>query len=257
VLVRSELARSRIAVRISSAVCSLALFCFTAVATVAAQEQPSLAKYDAYLGDYQLGPFLVVSITHEGNQMFAQAGDQPFMELAPESDTKFVVKNIAGIGISFVKDSAGTVTSAIIHQGITNTPAPRLTASQAKELRDALAKRLEDQTPAPGTAEALRLLIESVQKGQPSYDMMTAPIAATVHLVAAQTQASLQKLGAVKSIAFIRIAGNGGDLYEVVYENGAMQYLIGLMPDGKVALLQSRPIDKPTNKPAAGASAQK
>jgi hypothetical protein len=223
-------------------------FCFAILgfaSSAPAEETPSLAKYDAYLGDYQLGPYMVVSVTREGNQMFAQAGDQPFMELAPESDVKFVVKNISGIGMSFVKDATGSVTGAIIQQGANNSPAPRITSAEAQNIRDALSKRLDEQRPFPGSEAALKRHLEGIRIGKPIYDEMTPALAAVVRPVAPQGQALLQQLGAVQSITFKSVVPNGADLYEVVYENGATQYGIGMAPDGKINMLNYRRIDKP------------
>jgi hypothetical protein len=219
--------------------------CIGLAASAVAEEAPSLAKYDDYLGDYQMGPYLVVSVTREGNQMFAQAGDQPFMELAPESDFKFVVKNISGIGISFVKDGAGVVTGAIVHQGPNNSPAPRITGAQAQSIRDALAKRIDEQLPFTGSEAALQRHLEGIRSGKPIYDEMTPALATVVRGAAAQGQTLLQQLGAVQSITFKSVVANGADLFEVVYENGATQYGIGMAPDGKISMLNYRRIDKP------------
>ena len=215
--------------------------------------KPSLAKYDAYIGDYQLGPYMVVSVTREGNQMFAQAGDQPFMELAPESDTKFVVKNISGIGMSFVKDASGVVTGAIVHQGLNNTPAQLITLAQAQEIRDALAKRVDEQVPFPGSEAALVRHLDGIRNGKPIYDQMTPALATVVRGAAAQGQALLLQLGAVQSITFKSVVASGADMFEVVYENGATQYGIGLAPDGKINTLNYRRVDKPaTDQPSTG-----
>jgi hypothetical protein len=226
---------------------------FTSIAPqLLGADEPSLAKYDAYIGDYQLGPYLVVTVTREGNQMFAQAGDQPFMELAPESDTKFVVKNISGVGISFVKDAKGAVTGAIVHQGLGNTQAPLITPTQAQGIRDALAKRVEEQIPFPGSEAALVRHLEGIRSGKPIYDQMTPELAAVVRGAAAQGQALLAQLGAVQSITFKSVIANGADMFEVIYENGATQYGIGLAADGKINMLNYRRVDKPTtDKPAA------
>jgi hypothetical protein len=243
--------KPRVAARFLNILLGLVFTSF-AVQQVAAEEASSLAKYDAYVGDYQLGPYMVVSVTHEGNQMFAQAGDQPFMELAPETDTKFVVKNLSGIGISFVKDATGAVTGAIIHQGLNNTPAPRIASTQAQEIRDALAKRVDEQIPFPGSEAALVRHLEGIRSGKPIYDQMTPDLAAAVRGAAAQGQALLAQLGAVQSITFKSVIANGADMFEVIYENGATQYGIGLAPDGKINTLNYRRVDKPAaDKPAA------
>jgi hypothetical protein len=70
-----------------------------------------------------------------------------------------------------------------------------------------------------------------------------------VRSAAAQGQALLQQLGAVQSITFKNVAGNGADLYEVIYENGATQYGIGLANDGKINMLNYRRVDKPAVTP--------
>ncbi len=71
--------------------------------------------YDAYVGQYQLAPTFVITVTREGDQLFAQPTGQPKNELFPESDTKFFLKAVDA-QLTFVKDASGTVTHAILHQ---------------------------------------------------------------------------------------------------------------------------------------------
>lgn len=71
--------------------------------------------YDAYVGEYQLGP-MVLTITREGDHFWAQPTGQPKAELFPESETKFFLK-VVDAKITFAKDESGKVTHLILHQG--------------------------------------------------------------------------------------------------------------------------------------------
>jgi CubicO group peptidase (beta-lactamase class C family) len=71
---------------------------------------------DAYVGQYELRPDLIVTITREGDSLMTQLTGQPKIELFPESETKFFLK-VVDAQVSFVKDDKGAVTHLILHQG--------------------------------------------------------------------------------------------------------------------------------------------
>jgi CubicO group peptidase (beta-lactamase class C family) len=71
--------------------------------------------YDAYVGEYQLGP-MVLTVTREGDRLLAQPTGQAKAELFPESETKFFLK-VVDAKITFAKDESGKVTHLILHQG--------------------------------------------------------------------------------------------------------------------------------------------
>jgi CubicO group peptidase (beta-lactamase class C family) len=81
--------------------------------------------YDAYVGQYELTPSFVLTITKEGEKLFGQATGQPSFELFPESQTKFFVR-VVDAKITFVKDDKGTVTSLILHQNGRDMPAKKI-----------------------------------------------------------------------------------------------------------------------------------
>ena len=74
------------------------------------------ALLDAYVGEYQLAPTFVLTVTKEGNLLFGQATGQPRIRLHPEAETEFFLTEVDA-QISFVKDAAGKVTHLILHQG--------------------------------------------------------------------------------------------------------------------------------------------
>jgi hypothetical protein len=68
-----------------------------------------------YVGDYELQPGFVLSVTLEGTQLFTQATGQAKVEVFAESETKFFLK-VVEAQIEFVKDTTGKVTKLILYQ---------------------------------------------------------------------------------------------------------------------------------------------
>ena len=82
------------------------------------------AIYDAYVGEYELAPSFVITITREGDQIFAQATAQPKLEIFPESETRFFLK-VVDAQVEFVKGADGKVTGLVLHQGGRDVPGKR------------------------------------------------------------------------------------------------------------------------------------
>jgi len=85
-----------------------------AVARTVATVDPKI--YDAYVGQYELTPTFILTVTREGDRLMTQATGQPKLEVFPESETKFFLKAVDA-QLTFVKDESGTVTHVILHQG--------------------------------------------------------------------------------------------------------------------------------------------
>ena len=83
------------------------------------------AVLDNYAGEYQVGPNLMITITKEGNKLFAQVIGQPKIELHPESTTKFFVKE-APIQIEFATDASGKASGLSLYQGGQQIQAKRI-----------------------------------------------------------------------------------------------------------------------------------
>ncbi|WP_280525528.1 DUF3471 domain-containing protein [Pedobacter suwonensis] len=73
---------------------------------------------DLYLGNYQLTPKLVLTVSREGKKVFVQATGQPRIEAFAESNNKFFFKTIQA-SMEFVKDQNGLITELIFIQGST------------------------------------------------------------------------------------------------------------------------------------------
>ncbi len=119
-----------------------------------------------YVGVYQASPTQIVVIGMNGNQLTAKVGPPPQAAL-PESDTKFFVM---GMEIEFPKVAEGGHADQLtLSQGPRVTAFKRLDDEAAKPLLAAAAaqdKRMKDNTPLPGSEEALRKLIAGAQSGK-------------------------------------------------------------------------------------------
>jgi CubicO group peptidase (beta-lactamase class C family) len=85
-----------------------------AVERTVANVDPKL--YDAYVGQYQITPKFILTVTREGDRLMTQATGQSKLEVFPESETRFFLK-VVDAQITFVKNESGAVTHLILHQG--------------------------------------------------------------------------------------------------------------------------------------------
>lgn len=91
-------------------------------ARTAAKVDPAL--YDAYVGDYELAPGFVLSVTREGDRLMTQATGQQKVEVFPSSETEFFLK-VVDAQITFVRGPEGKVDQLVLHQGGRDTPAKK------------------------------------------------------------------------------------------------------------------------------------
>lgn len=82
-------------------------------------------RFDGYVGQYQLAPNFILTITREGDALFAQATGQPKVQIFPEGEREFFYK-VVDAQITFDTDSAGRATSLTLHQNGANMPAKRV-----------------------------------------------------------------------------------------------------------------------------------
>jgi hypothetical protein len=71
--------------------------------------------YAGYVGDYEVQPGLIISVTKETDRLMAQATGQQKFEIFPESETNFFYQ-VVDAQVSFKKDARGKVTGLVLHQ---------------------------------------------------------------------------------------------------------------------------------------------
>ena len=81
--------------------------------------------YDSLAGKYDYAESGVLTVTREGNHLFAQLTGQPKFEIFPKSETEYYWK-VVDAQITFVKDATGKVTKAIHHQDGQTIDAPKI-----------------------------------------------------------------------------------------------------------------------------------
>ena len=83
------------------------------------------AGFDAYVGEYQVTPRLVLTITKEGDKLFAQMTGQGKLVAEAVSETQFTIPEVKA-NITFEKDPAGKVTGLSMTQGTRSVNAPKI-----------------------------------------------------------------------------------------------------------------------------------
>ncbi len=80
---------------------------------------------DRYVGEYQLAPTFIITVTREGNALFAQATNQPRFPIFAEKEDEFFLK-VVDAQLRFTKDASGSVTGLVLHQNGQATPGRKI-----------------------------------------------------------------------------------------------------------------------------------
>jgi serine-type D-Ala-D-Ala carboxypeptidase/endopeptidase len=194
---------------------------------------------DGYPGFYELGPNTFVTVTRDGERMFVQLTGQPKLEVFASAEKEFFLK-VVDAQITFETDARGKATRLVLHQNGRDSPAMRVDEARMKASTDAIAKRYQDQKPAPGSEAALRRHIEELRAGEPKYETMSPGLADAVRPQLAKSRELIVQMGTVESVTFKAVGPAGPDIYEVKCEHGTTEWRIWMGEDGKIASLNFR-----------------
>ena len=89
------------------------------------QVQVDSKIFDGYVGTYQLAPGFMLTVTREGDHLFAQATNQLKFEVFPESPQRYFYK-VVEAQITFETDALGRATSLVLHQAGRDVPGKRV-----------------------------------------------------------------------------------------------------------------------------------
>lgn len=196
---------------------------------------------ERYTGPYQLGQ-LVLNISRQGRQLYAQLTGQPSAAIYPQTAASFVYK-IVDARIDFIPNPPAQINALVLHQRGNDVVAPRIDAADAQRLEAAVTQRLQGQTPAPGSESAARSLLQGLASGMPDYATMSPELATATRAQLPTLQSTLNALGAVQSLQFEGVGNQGWDLYLVRHEHGTSQLRIRLEAGGIIsgALISAGP----------------
>jgi len=192
------------------------------------------AALDRYVGTYKLGDTMIFTVKRDGKYLQAQLTGQQFIEMYPESETKFFYKAIDA-QLEFKLDPSGGVESVTLFQHGNVVPMPRIDGALAQQIQADLAAKIASQAPTPGSEAALRRLNDGIASGKPNYDEMDPFLSDAVKKQLQFLQPGIASLGPLKSLTFRNVTGQGHDLYLATYEKGTMAWRISMRPDGKIA----------------------
>ncbi|MGC1521244.1 MAG: DUF3471 domain-containing protein [Steroidobacteraceae bacterium] len=189
---------------------------------------------DDYVGHYELTPTFIITITREGDQIFAQATGQTKAALYAKSEGEFFYK-VVNAQISFQTDPQGQTTGLVLHQNGRDQPAKRISDDDSRRLEEAVATRFKEQTAMPGSEAATRRLLEQMQHKQVDYEQFTPEFATIAREGASFSEGLVASMGALQSLTFKGVGPGGADIYNIQFDNGVLDWRIVLAPDGKVA----------------------
>jgi CubicO group peptidase (beta-lactamase class C family) len=89
---------------------------------IIAKIDPSI--YDAYVGEYEVAPGLILTVTKEGDRLFSQSLGQPRSEMLPESETTFFLRDIDA-QFTFVREG-GQVVRVVLRRGGREFPSRKI-----------------------------------------------------------------------------------------------------------------------------------
>jgi CubicO group peptidase (beta-lactamase class C family) len=87
--------------------------------------------YDFYVGNYQLRPGFIMTVSREGDRLFTQVTGQDKFEIFPEGDRDYFLKAIDS-QITFITGDEGFATEIVVHQGGMDHHAKRVQNIKAK-----------------------------------------------------------------------------------------------------------------------------
>jgi hypothetical protein len=91
-------------------------------------------------------------------------------------------------------------------------------------------------TAQPGAEAAVRRMSDENLRGEPNYDLLSAPLAQATRNQIAGLKTLFAELGPLQTVKFLEVNPQGADMYEVQYANGKAAWTILLGPDGKTEL---------------------
>jgi hypothetical protein len=202
---------------------------------------------DSYVGWYQLGPSRVLTVSTDGERLQVRETGQPKFEVAAYGADAFA-DNHDNLFI-FLRDGASKITQVLRYEPVSGTRlARRITPDRAKLLEAEFERRIaaapdrfREQTPLPGSKEAILRGIEDLRSGTPNYDRMSASLAARIRRQSSELQATFKAFGVVESIFFRGVGPGGYDIYGVKFANGVAEFRFLQAADGKADDVIFRP----------------
>ena len=214
---------------------------FAPALTADAQIDSSPTRLDRYVGQFQINMASVLTVTREGERLFAKSTGQAKLGLLAVGDREFV-DELGDAHVTFVMDGERPATTVVLREpGTGSRQGARIDAARADQIEAAferqageVADRFRDQTPMPGGKAALRQMIEDLRRSAPSYARMSPFFADKMRRQLPEIQSMLGALGAPELFFFRGVGPGGYDIYGVKFAKGSGEFRIYLAADGTI-----------------------
>jgi CubicO group peptidase (beta-lactamase class C family) len=120
-----------------------------------------------------------------------------------------------------------------------------LAAKKVAEIQADIDRRFKTQVASPGSEAAVRRLIEELRIGKPNYELLSSAQARETRRQRTQHEATIAKLGALKSLAFKGVGAAGPNIFLATFEKGSLEWRVWLNLDGSVDVFRFREVALP------------
>ena len=198
------------------------------------QVPPDASTLDRYVGYYlRNGALGVTTITRKDTTLFLEPIGQPALALEQTDETQFALPKF-DLVLCFEQIEEGAAKRLVIWQRGTALRLERIDGETAKLIKQAIAGRIRDRMPMPGSEQALRRILEAGRAGNLDEDHISPEFAPFLRAQAPYWRIVGEYFGAIVSMEFVSVSNQGWDIYRVQHENDVHQYRIALGDDGKV-----------------------
>jgi len=116
---------------------------------------------------------------------------------------------------------------------------------QRDEVQADIDKRFKTQTASPGSEAAIRRIVEELRIGKPNYDLMSTDLSRQTRRQLTEHEATMAKLGALRSVTFKSVGPAGPNIYLATFEKGSLEWRIWMNLDGAVDVFFYREVPAP------------
>jgi DNA-binding transcriptional MerR regulator len=201
----------------------------------AAEESvPANAALDRYVGHYLRNRKLgAISITRHNDTLILTPAGKPGVTLEQTGESDFMLPEL-DLVLCFEQVEEGAAQQLVVWFPGMSIRLHRTDESTAAIANHALEERVREGRPMPGSADALRRLLDGFRAGAAEYDAMSPQLAEIARGQSLAWQVAGQYFGAILSMEFVCVSPSGWDIYQVQHENDVHRYRLAMGDDGKV-----------------------
>lgn len=228
-----------------SAVVCVAVSFTSCLLSAQAKNEPVAVKIDSRVFDQYVGAYVLgrqyTTVSRKDDHYYVQiTGQQPF-EIFPQSDHEFFLKDVDA-HLTFIADANGKTYRLSLRQGGPPQWAPSAALSEREtklvvEQQKVGPQRFKEQKQDSRTEPLMRQFVDDARHGKAQFDRMLPSLADMLRKDLPDLQDDLEPLGAFKSMVFKGVSEGGSDIYQVKFENGEMEFRLGIATDGTIVLL--------------------